>query len=693
MSASSKHKYKFNNREISWLQFNERLLQEAEDKSVPLIERIKFLGIYSNNLDEFFRVRVATLNRFAQLKSKDEKIQVQQTRKLLKKIKELDLQQQSRFDQIFSSLVEELSQHQIHIVNERQLTETQGQFVRDYFRQQVRPSLFPVMLDDNRANVTLKDKSIYLGIIMEKKEKTEKSLMAVIKIPTFKLSRFVILPEDSERKYIMMLDDVIRYNLREVFSIFTFNAISAYTFKITRDAELDIDSDVSKSFLEIMSESLKKRTSGSPVRFLIDREMPEIMIATLKKKLKMTSNDSVIAGRRYHNFRDFMRFPNVGSPDLEYKPIQPLPHPALVQGMSLFEAIRKKDLMLHFPYQSFQYIIDLLREASIDPQVRSIRITLYRLAIESNVINALINAARNGKSVTVFMEVQARFDEEANIQYTEMLQEEGVRIIQAIPGFKVHGKLILIRRKEKGNNVYYANISTGNFNETTAMLYADDSLLTADPVITQDVLKVFELFESNYKQQKFRSLIVSPFKMRDHFSSLLKREIKNKRAGKEAWVKIKLNNLVDEKMAQLIYEAATEGVDIIVQVRGACILLATENQVEEHLQVFGIIDHYLEHSRVFIFCNDGDPLYYISSADWMIRNFDNRIEVAAPILDPEIQMELKTIMDFQMQDNTKARRVGLKEGNTYRTGGQKKKVRSQLALYEYFRKKLNAFHS
>ncbi|MHC1707027.1 MAG: polyphosphate kinase 1 [Bacteroidales bacterium] len=683
-----KNKYTYNNREISWLYFNERLLQEAEDTSVPLIERIRFLGIYSNNLDEFYRVRVATLNRMKRLKEQDQDLIDINPDKILKKINELDANNQERFERIFASLVKELEKVDIHIINEKKINEEQGIFVRNYFQTQVRPNLFPVMIEESDFTFPLKDKSIYLGVVMYQNKFPIQNRMAFIKIPTGKISRFLILPSTGKKKYIMLLDDVIRYNLKDIFSIFNFSDIQAFTFKITRDAELDMDSDVSKSFLEVVSQSLKKRSTGIPVRFVYDKEMPAALLKIISKKLNITRYSNVAAGGRYHNFKDFMLFPNVGPAELEYPQHIPLPHKALLNAKSIFDVIAKQDIMLHFPYQSFHYLIDLLREASIDPQVRSIRITLYRLAKDSNVINALINAARNGKSVTVFLEFQARFDEEANIQYAEMLQSEGVRIIQVMPGFKVHSKTFLIRRKEINKSVYYCNVGTGNYNEATSTVFSDKSLLTSDPRITAEVLKVFELFEANYRQQKFKNLVVAPFKMREYFIKLLKNEIENHQKGKPAWAIIKLNNLVDEKIADYIYDAAKGGVNINVIVRGTSILLPEENGVADHLKVFGIIDRFLEHARVFVFCNGGDELYYISSADWMVRNFDNRIEVAVPVFDKSIQTEIKKLLEIQMKDNTKARNASLPNINTYRKTNSKKKIRSQLEIYKQLEKEL-----
>lgn len=673
------------NREISWMHFNSRVLQEAEDRSVPLIDRIKFLGIFSNNLDEFFRVRVATLKRMILLRNKNKDYLDYNPQKILKQVSELDSQQQEKFQNIFKGIVKELEKQKIFILNEKNLDAKQGLFVRQYFRRQVRSNLFPIMLNHS-PSFLLKDQAIYLAVIMEKDGHPLKDKFAVIDIPTWTLSRFLILPPEGNSQFIILLDDIIRYCLDEVFPMFEYDKIEAYTFKFSRDAEIDLDNDISKSFLEVISESLKKRTGGDPVRFIFDRDMPAVLLNAITNKLNVKVRGTIHAAGRYHNFKDFMNFPNIGKPSLEYKPLPPLPQGDLEAARSLFTTIRKKDIMLHFPYQSFHYIIDLLREASIDPNVRSIRMTLYRAAHNSKVVNALINAARNGKTVTVFIELQARFDEEANLQYTEMLQDEGVRIIRGIPGFKVHCKLLLIRRKEDTQSVYYANLSSGNYNENTAKIYADDSLLTADPRLTQEVLKIFELFEVNYKQQKFKHLVVSPFNMRDYFIQLLKKEMKNAKEGKEAWVIIKLNNLVDDKITNQIELAARQGVKIKLIIRGACVLSQQNFKPGGNLEVFGVIDRFLEHSRLMIFCNGGDEKYYITSADWMVRNFDNRIEVAFPIYSHEIQKELRDIIDIQLKDNTKARWIGYDQLNVYRKTVTSKPIRSQYEIYKYFQK-------
>ncbi len=671
------------NRETSWLEFNGRVLQEAEDKSTPLFERIKFLGIFSNNLDEFYRVRVATLNRMMDYNQRSG--EGFNPKRILKEINRIDKEQQNDFSRIFRGIVMELAQEGIFIINEKQLNADQGAYVRKFFNDHVRGLLFPIMLN-NLKSESLVDKSIYLALKLESSSSQIPRQFAVIKVPTKTLSRFVSLPSVDNHKYIILLDDVIRYCLDEVFSMFGYDVYNAYTFKFTRDAELDIDSDVSKSFLEIMTESLKQRKVGAAVRFIYDKTMPAELLNLLKSKLDISEADTLSKSGRYHNFKDFMSFPDVGRPDLLFTKVQPLEQRKLPRFESILSTLRHQDIMLHYPYQSFHYIIDLLREASIDPQVRAIKMTLYRVASDSKVVNALINAARNGKAVTVFMELQARFDEEANIYWAEKMQEEGVKLIQGIPGFKVHSKLLLIRRKEGNKNVYYANVGTGNFNEQTARIYADDSLLTSDPDITSDVNSVFHLFESKYNPPKFRKLIVAPFHMRNFFIRMINNEIKIAKSGKEVWCIVKLNNLVDDKMVKKLYQASEAGVKIKIICRGTCTLVPGEKGQSENIEVISIVDKFLEHSRVFVFNNGGKEKYYISSADWMVRNLDNRIEVACPVEDTSLQQELKTMLLIQLKDSTKARLVNYTVVNEYKERDKLPEIRSQVAIYDYLKR-------
>lgn len=680
-------KSKYINREISWLDFNERVLQEAMDKTTPLIDRIKFLGIYSNNRDEFFRVRVATQRRMLNYEIKNN-ITGNETAAVLEEIARIVEEQEIKFNKTWEAIKLKLKEENILIVDEQTLDEEQGKFVHRFFSDKVRPDLFPLMLDNFTDLQTLKDATIHLAIDLRSKKNRNKRQFALITVPTDKVDRFVILPEKGDKKFIILLDDVIRYCLGDIFSIFGYDTYKAYTIKFTRDAEMDIDNDVSKSFLELMSESVKQRKKGEPVRFVYDKKIPEELLRLLMKKFNIRKRDNTRAGGKYHNFKDFMGFPDLGRTELRYPPSPPLLHKDLPLNKSIIEVLREKDIMLHYPYQTFHYIIDLLREASIDPQVRAIKMTFYRAAEGSSVMNALINAARNGKQVTVFMELQARFDEEANIYWTNRLQEEGVKIIQTIPGFKVHSKLLQIRRKENGKNVYYANISTGNFNESTARVYADDSLLTANQEITAEVNKVFYLFESKFIMPTFSNLMIAPFSIRQFFTDMLDNEIRNAAGGKEAWAILKMNSISDKKIASKVYEAAKAGVKLQMIIRGICIIDPGDEEINDKVEAFSIVDKFLEHSRVFVFCNGGDHKYYIGSADWMPRNFDHRVEVICPILDEGIKKELHDMLQIQLKDNTQARYLSRKNMNRYRTTTDTYQHRAQFEIYDYLKAKL-----
>lgn len=672
---------KYFDREISWLSFNERVLQEASDEKNPLNERIKFLGIFSNNQDEFFKVRVATINRLIELKENKSE-EGKDFRETYKAIISTVRDQQKKFDNIYNQLKKELNDHNIYIVDEKELDDEQGEFVRGYFREKVRHNLFPLMLRSYKTNQYLADRSIYLAIMLGRTDAPEKDAYAIMDIPTSSVDRFLVLPEKDGKKYIIILDDVIRYCLDEIFSRFKYDTFTAYTFKFTRDAELDIDNDVSKSFLEVMSESLLQRKSGTALRFVYDREMPEDLLNALTSKLKITQKDHLDEGGRYHNFKDFMKFPNLGGAELENERIPSVPHKDIPVGFRIMRAIRRKDIMLHYPYQSFHYIVELLREASIDAKVRSIKMTLYRVSNPSNIINALISAARNGKMVTVFLELQARFDEEANIYWSGKLQEAGVRVLTGIPGLKVHSKLILITRKEGSNLRHYANIGTGNFHEKTGDLYCDDALLTADPRITSEVDKVFGLFKMSFRPSRFRTLIVSPFSTRNFFLRMINHEIRNANLGREAWLTIKLNSLSDIRLINKLYQASQAGVKVNLIIRGICKLIPGVEGMSENIRVISILDKFLEHSRVMIFCNGGDERYFISSADWMVRNLDNRIEVTTPIFDPDIQKELKAMLDIQLKDNKKSRIIDPEMKNKYYVDGDQP-IRAQVEIHKY----------
>ena len=675
------------NREISWLHFNERVLQEATDKKTPLIERLRFLGIFSNNRDEFFRVRVATLRRMMNVKVATDQEYGFKPKHILKEIDKEVGEQEKRFNITFYEIKEELKKNNIFFVDEKEISEKQSEYVSKYFNEEVRPQLFPILLKNFKNPETLRDKFIYLIIVLEDSRGIKNTDYALLMVPTEDLSRFLLLPEEGNKKFVMMLDDVIRHGLADIFKNFGYDTFEAFTIKITRDAELDIDNDISKSFYELLNESLKKRKKGLPVRFVYDNNMPQSLLEYLLKKLKISEDDSLRGGGRYHNFRDFMSFPDMGKKNLLFPPQNPLQHPIVKNhNKLLIELIREKDIMLHYPYHSFHFLIDLLRESSLDPKVEAIKMTFYRAARDSNVINALINAARNGKYVTVFLEVQARFDEKANLYWTERLREEGVNIIKTLPGYKVHAKLLLIRRKEDGKNVYYTNVSTGNFNESTARVYADDALFTANQSIAKEVDMLFHLFESPYTPPTFRHLLVAPYMLRDQLIKLINREIRNVKKGKEAWIIIKLNNLVDKQIINKLVSASRAGIKINIICRGICVLVPGIKGFSENISIVGHVDRYLEHSRIFVFANEGNPDYFISSADMMIRNFDHRFEVACPVYDKDIQNELMFMLQTQLKDNVKARIINSIPVNKYKKPRPgEPHVRSQVVLYKYFK--------
>ncbi len=674
-------------RDVSWLSFNGRVLQEAEDPRNPLVERIRFLGIFSNNRDEFFRVRVATLLRMSKLGKTAEKMLGEHPEKIMDKIQKVTIKQQEHFETIYQNILKELTAQNIFMINEKELDKVQGKFVKDYFHDYVLQTLVPIMLDSTPEFPYLKDKSIYLIIKLIREKKRPN--YSVVEIPTDKLPRFLVLPSADDKKYIILLDDVIRYNLDVVFSIFEYKSIESYTIKLTRDAELDMDNDVSKSLVEKIAKGVKKRKKGQPVRMIFDDAMPEDILKYLRTKLKLQKQDRWVPGGRYHNFKDFIDFPRIGRSDLRFHPMPPIDHKDFVGQRSLMKVLKVKDVLLIYPYHSFLHTIELLREASIDPKVVSIKITLYRVANNSNIINALINAVKNGKEVTAVVEVQARFDEEANIQWANNLIEEGVKVVYGVPGLKVHSKLFLITRKERDGMVNYASIGTGNFNENTAKLYSDFSLLTADKRITNEVATVFNFYLDNLKKGVYKHLVVSPFSMRRKFMALIEKEITNAAAGKDAYIFLKLNSLVDLELINKLYQASHAGVKIKLIVRGVCSLVPGVKGLSEHIEVISVIGRFLEHGRIFIFCNGGVEKYYISSGDWMVRNLDFRSEVAVPVYDKELKAELRKIIDIQFSDNTKSRIIDKKQKNQYRKTESKVLLNSHDELYKFIKQKKN----
>ncbi len=688
-----KNKIPYINREISWLSFNERVLQEASDHSTPLIERLKFLGIFSNNRDEFYRVRVATIKRLSKLGKKAIDIYGDDPKDLLHKLQRKVIEQQERFEEIYQELLPELAKQNVFIINEKQLNASQQQFVKDYFHKEVETTLFPIMVDENKPFPYMKDKSGYLFIRLISTIPNQKNKYALIEIPSRSTSRFIILPQEKNKKYIILLDDVIRFNVHEMFSVFGYTTKEAINIKLTRDAELDIDQDVSKSMLEKISKGVKDRKKGLPVRFVYDSAMSKEMLAFIMKKLGMDKKDNAIPGGRYHNFKDFIGFPNIGEKKLMHEHPIPLTHKYLDNiNTSILSVIKQKDILLHYPYHTYDHTITLLREASIDPTVESIKITLYRVADSSKIANALVNAMKNGKKVTVLVELQARFDEENNIYWANKLQEEGATVIYGVPGLKVHSKLFLITTRVRGKEIKYAHVGTGNFNEKTARIYTDFSLLTADKSITDEISSVFDFYANNFKTGIYKHLAVAPFYMRQTFINLIDKEIANANAGKKAYMILKMNSLVDKDMINKLYEASQAGVQVTLIIRGICSLVTEIAGYSDNIKAYSIVDKYLEHARVFIFGNSGNEKIYITSADWMSRNLDSRSEVAVPILDLEVKKQIKDIIDIQLSGNTKVRILDRLQQNLYKKPKVgERKIRVQDEIYNYLKKDRDSY--
>jgi len=671
----------FINRELSWLSFNARVLQEASDPDVPLVERIKFLGIYSNNMDEFFKVRVASIKRMIDLKLDSKKLLGEKPKKLLQQVQVKVIEMQAKSQQTYLEILRELERKKIYIVDETQLSPEQKEYVVTYFNDKVLSAISPIMFSNIDKFPYLEDRAIYLATKLTRVNGEYE--YAIVEVPTGVLPRFIELPGIDDKKYIILLDDIIRFNIRDVFAIFKYEKYETYIIKLTRDAELDMDNDLTKSFLEKISKSVKQRRIGQPVRFVFDKDIPKDLLKYLSKHLELDDDDNLIPGGRYHNFKDFMNFPNVGGPGLEYLSAPPVSHPKIRTGKSIMKVIDGQDLLLHFPYQKFADYINLLREAAIDPDVRQIKITLYRVAKNSRVISALMNAVQNGKEVTVIIELQARFDENANIYWARHLEEIGAKVLFGIPHLKVHSKLTLITRRSGKRIRYYSVVGTGNFHEGNAVAYTDVLLLTADQRIGREVNKLFDYFENPFKYPNFNHLLVAPQFMRRKIYTLIDEEIRNAKAGHEAWIILKINNLVDIDVIQKLYQASQAGVSIRMVIRGVCSLIPGVPGLSENIQAVSIVGRYLEHARIFVFCNGGAERYYISSADWMTRNLDARIEVAAPVYDRNLQKEIKYILETQLQDNVKARIIDADQDNRYKRDTNPPLI-SQSALYEHY---------
>ncbi|EGQ8285667.1 RNA degradosome polyphosphate kinase [Vibrio parahaemolyticus] len=671
-------------KELSWLSFNERVLQEAADKTVPLIERIRFLGIFSNNFDEFYKVRFADVKR--RILINQERGGSDNSKRLLSKMQAKALKLNEQFDELYSELIREMARRRIFLVNEHQLDEAQEKWITKYFRKEVMPHITPLLMKDEIDVLQfLKDEYAYIAVELRKEDHSQ---YALIEIPTDHLPRFVMVPEQKgkRRKTIILLDNIIRYCLDELFKgFFDYDELAGYAMKMTRDAEYDLRNEIEYSLLEQMSAGVNQRLTAMPVRFVYEREMPQEMLDFLCSKLRISNYDNLIPGGRYHNFKDFIAFPNVGREYLENKPMPPMKCADFEGYANSFEAIKAKDILLYYPYHTFDHIGELVRQASFDPKVLSIKINIYRVAKDSRLMNSLIDAVHNGKNVTVVVELQARFDEEANIEWSKVLTEAGVHVIFGAPGLKIHSKLLMISRREGDDIIRYAHIGTGNFHEKTARIYTDFSLLTADQEITNEVRNVFGYIENPYRPVKFNHLMVSPRNSRTQIYRLIDNEIANAKAGKKAGLTIKVNNLVDKGIVTRLYAASNAGVKINMIIRGMCALVPGIEGVSENIRIISIVDRFLEHPRVMITHNDGDPQVYISSADWMTRNIDHRIEVAAPVRDPRLKQRIIDITNIHFTDTVKARLIDKEMSNSYVPRGNRKKVRSQVAIYDYLK--------
>ena len=672
------------NRDISWMYFNKRILNEAANESIPLLERLIFLAIYSNNLDEFFQVRVGTLRRVIDLEDKL-KTAKSNSSSVLNSILKLNEKYSKDFESTFYALIDELKKENIHILNEQNLNAEQIEFVETFYKEELMNSLFPILVSRMEDEPELNDKSIYLAVKITDKEidkiRKKRKEYALIEIPTSEFSRFLTLPKDGDKTCIMFLDDVIRFCLPSIFASLNYDSYEAYNIKFTRDAEMEFDKSTRQGILDKVSKGVKSRKNGEPIRFVYDREIPKDLLRFTEKLLRIEKKDAHIGGARYHNLKDLMSFPKVGRPDLKFEPQPPIPIKAFDDAISAISLIRQKDQYSHYPYHSFDNFIRLIREAAISPDVKAIKISIYRLAKNSKVIKALICAAMNGKKVTAVVELLARFDESSNINWAKKMEAAGIKVLFGVDGLKVHSKLMLISAR----NGSIACIGTGNFNEGTANVYTDFTLMTAKKTIVNEVETVFNYIEHPYLHPVFNELIVSPTFMRKKIIALIKKETDNAKKGFPAYIYCKINHIVDEKIIEKLYEASNAGVKIKLLVRGNCSLVTGVSKLSENIEAYGIIDRYLEHSRIMIFANGGDEKCYIGSADWMGRNLDNRIEVYTPIYDIDLRHQLKKVIEYGLKDNVKARIVDGSGKNELQTKPDKIPFISQLELYKSYK--------
>ena len=674
--------------ELSWLAFNERVLQEAADKNTPAVERIRFLGIYSNNLHEFYRVRAAGVKRQITIAQNDgNEEEAERQIKLMAQIQQKVVQLSEKFDEIHKDVVKELARYNIYILRKNDLNDYQQQWVRNFFINKVLRHIAPIIIDKKTDLLKrLNGTSVYLYVALRRKERNTR--YAVIQVPTTEMSRFMLIPPEKskKKKHIIMLDDMIQLCLEDIFRGFIkYDELESFSFKMTRDAEYSINDEIDESYVEKMSESMKQRLIAEPVRVIYDTDMPDDMMQDLRKRLKITKLDTMHAAGHYRNFKDFIGFPNVGREYLEHTPLPAIDSKAFSKHNTVFDAISANDILLHYPYHRFLHFTEFLRQAAFDPNVRTIRINIYRVASNSRIINSLIDAVDNGKKVTVVVEIRARFDEEANIEWSKRMTEAGIRVVLGVPTLKIHSKLCIVSREERGSLIHYAHFGTGNFNEKTAKIYTDYSLFTRNQELADEGVAVFDLIQYPYRRYKFQHLQISPLNSRTKIQSLIRQEIQHLNQGQNAQITFKINNLVDKELIDDLYRASQSGVKIRGIVRGMCSLNPGIKGVSDNIEIISIVDRFLEHPRVMIFEGGGDRKVFISSADWMTRNMDNRIEVGCPVYDRELQQRIVDIMELQFNDTLKARVIDTEQTNQYVPRGNRKKVRSQVEIYNYLK--------
>ena len=677
-------------KEISWLAFNERVLQEAEDTNTPLVERIRFLGIYSNNLDEFYRVRVADVKRLITINQNEEKLkEAEDLLDLLAKIQLKVKGLSARFDKAHKQITKELQRYNIYILNYSQLSPAQTEWVQDYFRSHVLLHVAPILLDNKVQLIQrLNDSSVYIDVALYRPGRNTK--YAVVEVPTNAMSRFIVLPPEKTRKkkQIILLDDVIKLCIHEIFKGFVrFETAEAYSFKITRDAEYSMNDEIDESYVEKMSESMKQRLIAEPVRIIHDFGMPEEMILDLRKRLRISSVDTIQSAGHYRNFKDFIGFPNIGRAYLENAKLPRIRSKLFSQHNTVFEAIDKQDILLHYPYHDFLHLTEFIRQAAFDPSVKHIRINIYRVAKDSRIISSLVDAVDNGKKVTVVVELRARFDEENNIAWSKQMTDAGIKVILGNPSVKIHSKLCIVTREERGKVRHYSHFGTGNFNEKTAKIYTDFSLFTCHEELALEGIEVFEMIQNPYRKYRFNHLQVSPINARSKIQSLIRQEIQRNTEGNFARISIKLNNLVDQELIDDLYRASQAGVQIRMICRGMCSLIPGVKGLSENIRVVSIVDRFLEHPRIMVFENGGDRKVFISSADWMTRNMDYRIEVGCPVYDEDAKQMLVDLLELQFQDTLKARIIDTEQTNAYVKRGNRKNLRSQIQTHEYLSKR------